>query len=96
MSLKLIPVESDAQDGRGKKQKHFNPGNQIKKNGGRQNGGWRKGGALKHICLRLVRFINRGSRFTYEQIDDLIMALHHSILSLQKQKQEMLRKKGKK
>ena len=94
MSLKLIPVEHFA-EGSGnnggstsKKQKQFNPGNQIKKNVEHKGGS-----PLKLICLRLVHFINRGSKFTYEQIDELIVALHHGILSLRKQKQEMLRKK---
>ena len=92
MTLKLIPIEHSGGNGKnpnGKKTKHFNPGNQIHKH--TKNGG----GSLKNICLRLVHFINRGSKFTYEQIDELIMALQRSILSLQKKKQEMMkRKKG--
>ena len=92
MTLKLIPVENiSRRDGTHseKKQKHFNPGNQMRKNGGSE------GSPLKNICLRLVHFINRGSRFTYQQIDELIVALHRSILSLQKKKQEMMRRKQK-
>lgn len=83
MSLKLIPVEHSG-NGRGKKQKHFNPGGKIKENGHKEN-------SLKSICLRLVHFINRGSKFTYQQIDELIMALQRSILNLQKKKQEILK-----
>lgn len=86
MTLKLIPVEPTS-NGHGKKQKHFNPGGKIKGNG-------HKDGSLKNICLRLVHFINRGSRFTYEQIDELIMALQRSILRLQKKKQEILKKRN--
>ncbi|MBI5413492.1 hypothetical protein HZA42_04060 [Candidatus Peregrinibacteria bacterium] len=89
MSLKLIPVEKPANvpSGPGKKQKSFNPGNKIKKN---DDG---KDHSLKGICLRLIHFINRGSKFTYEQIDDIIISMQHSILRLQKKKQELLRNK---
>lgn len=92
MALKLIPVEGAPGGGcaQGKKQKHFNPGNKIKK--GASRGG--QSGSLKHICLRLVHFINRGGKFTYEQIDDLIMGLQHSILNLQKKKQDILKKRS--
>ena len=90
MTLKLIPMEESTgeQINHGKKQKTFNPGNKIKNNGHREGG-------LKNICLRLVHFINRGGRFTYEQIDELIMSMQQSILSLQKKKQEILKKKNK-
>lgn len=87
MTLKLIPIESTIHGNSSGRHKHFNPGNKIKKNGKK------KDTILKNICLRLVRFINRGSRFTYEQIDDLIVAMHHSILNLQKKKQDILKKK---
>lgn len=88
MSLKLIPVEiGGTERNRGKKQKIFNPGYRIK----RKN----SSGGLKNICLRLIHFINRGSRFTYQQIDELIMSLQKSILSLQKKKQQILQKKSK-
>lgn len=84
--MKLIPVEmscqAEATMGKKQKQKYFNPGHKIKK----QN-------PLKGICLRLVHFINRGTKFTYEQIDDLIMSLQHVILNLQRTKQEILRNK---
>ncbi len=89
MSLKEIPTEPQLPSTlqfAGQKQKGFNPGNKIKKAEG--------GNPLKTICLRLVHFINRGSKFTYDQIDELIGALHQSILSLQKKKQEMLRQKN--
>ena len=84
MSLKPIPVESTPPSGQ--KQKHFNPGSTLKKH--------RADGTLKHLCLRLIHFVNRGSRFTFEQIDELIMSLERSILSLRKKKQEMMRKKN--
>lgn len=95
MSLKLIPVETlRNENGNGKersasshKQKSFNPGSRIKKEG---NG---KTGPLKNICLRLVHFINRGGKFTYQQIDDLILGMQSSILNLQKKKQEVMRNK---
>lgn len=90
MGLKLIPVENGqyaASDGKhvlsGKRCKSFNPGNKIKKHC-KQN-------PLKGICMRLVHFINRGSKFTYQQVDDLIMTLQHSVLNLQKKKHEMMR-----
>ncbi|GEM_PF-3777374 len=90
MTLKLIPVENVSRQGGQNGKKHFNPGNQIRK------ASKSEGGSLKNICLRLVHFINRGSKFTYQQIDELIVALHRSILSLQKKKQEMMRRKQKK
>lgn len=90
MSLKLIPMEPA--DKSGQKQKHFNPGNKIKKTTPSLEGF----GSLKHICLRLVAFINRGSRFTFQQIDDLIVALERSVMSLRKKKQEMMKRKERK
>jgi len=69
--------------GKKQKQKYFNPGQKIKKEN-----------PLKGICLRLVHFINRGTKFSYEQIDDLIMSLQHVILNLQRTKQEILRNKA--
>ncbi|MBI2638690.1 hypothetical protein HYW83_03815 [Candidatus Peregrinibacteria bacterium] len=90
MTLKLIPVEhsgTNIGNHNGRKQKSFNPADRMRKNSKGDSGG------LKNICLRLVRFINRGSKFTYEQIDELIMALQRSILSLQKKKQEIMRRK---
>lgn len=89
MSLKEIPHESQLPSTlqfAGQKQRGFNPGNKIKKAEG--------GNPLKRICLRLVHFINRGSKFTYDQIDELIGSLQQSILSLQKKKQEMLKGKN--
>ena len=89
MSLKEIPSEPQVPSTlqfAGQKQKGFNPGNKIKKAEGSN--------PLKVICLRLVHFINRGSKFTYDQIDEIIGALQHSILSLQKKKQEMLKEKN--
>lgn len=87
MSLKLIPVEKCANGAGGQKQKHFNPGNKIKKTGGKNT-------PLKDICLRLVHFINRGGKFTFEQIDELIISMQHSILNLQKKKQDILKNKN--
>ncbi|MEK9133082.1 MAG: hypothetical protein AAB606_05250 [Patescibacteria group bacterium] len=91
--MKLIPFETfgASKISNGKKQKHFNPWNKVKKSNGSQPGHF---GSLKGICLQIVHFINRGKRFTYEQIDDLIVALQHSILSLQRKKQEMLNDKN--
>ncbi len=88
MSLKLIPTETgnhgeaNGKDISRRNGKQFNPGNKIKKNS-----------SLKVMCLKLVHFINRGSRFTYEQIDELIMGMQSSILGLQKKKQEILKNK---
>lgn len=89
MTLKLIPHELPEKNGNGNHPggKHWNPGNKIKKN---------NNGVLKNICLRLIHFINRGSRFTYQQIDELILVLHQSILGLQKKKQELLQNKRQK
>lgn len=92
MSLKLIPTEEAGKNGfsqNEKKRKHFNPGNKLKHNGA--NGA--HDSSLKNICLKLVHFINRGSKFTYEQIDELIINMQRSVLALQKKKQEVLRKK---
>lgn len=91
MSLKLIPVEETAGNGElgfSKKQKHFNPGTKTKKKIGN------KESTLKSMCHRLVHYINRGGRYTFEQIDDLIVSMQHSILNLQKKKQEILRNKS--
>lgn len=88
MTLRPIPVENNGPHTKNKKQ--FNPGQQIKKRNGAHHL------SLKTICLRLVAFINRGSRFTFQQIDEIIMTLHHAILSLQKRKQEMVKKKNSK
>lgn len=87
MALKLIPIESGGNGHALGRSKHFNPGNKIKKTGKQKNT------ILKNICFKLIHFINRGSRFTYEQIDDLIVGMHHSILNLQKKKQEILDQK---
>ena len=93
MTLKLIPFElfSNSSEKKAKgdpRFKSFNPGNKIKKNkiSDLQSG-------FKNICLKLIHYINRGSHFTYEQIDDLIMHLHRGILVLQKKKQELLKSK---
>lgn len=83
MSLKPIPLEPTA---RREGKKSFNPGNRIKKDP--------SDFSLKTLCLRLIRFINRGSRFTYQQIDEIIMGLEAGILKLRKKKQEMMKKKG--
>lgn len=89
MSLKLIPVEETPRETRAKQKhlKHFNPGNGIKNTE-------QKHFSLKDICLKIIRFINRGSRFTYEQIDELIESLQRSILNLQKRKQELIKEKN--
>ena len=97
MTLKLIPTEETGKNAffqNGKKQKHFNPGNKLKNHGGGKNGAnGSHDGTLKSVCLKLVHFINRGSRFTYEQIDEVIIHMQRSILALQKKKQEVLKKK---
>lgn len=90
MTLKIIPTEEAGSNDfcqNGKRQKHFNPGNKIKDKKAS------KDGSLKNICLKLVHFINRGSKFTYQQIDELIMGMQKSVLSLQKKKQEAMKKK---
>lgn len=75
--------------GSNKKQKHFNPGDKLKRKKN-ENGG------LKEVCLKLVHFINRGGSFTYQQIDELIMSMQHSVLNLQKKKREIIEKKRQK
>lgn len=92
MSLKLIPLELPGREG-SRKQKNWNPGHKIAKTNAKGKNG---ASPLKSLCLRLIHFVNRGSRFTYEQIDELILTLHHAILNLQKKKQEILRKRHKK
>lgn len=93
MTLKPIPVEphstASSSVGQRKKQKYFNPGHKIKNSAEQKEGSH----SLKGICLRLIHFVNRGSRFTYEQIDELIMSMQKSILNLQKLRQETLKKK---
>lgn len=85
MSLRPIPIEKlpNAEPRQGKKS--FNP--PMAK---------RSGSSLKELCLRLIRFINRGGRYTVQQIDEIIMTLHRSILHLQKEKREILIRKFKK
>lgn len=90
MTLKIIPTEEANPNDfcqNKKRQKHFNPGNKIKKT----DAG--KDGSLKNICLKLVHFINRGGKFTYQQIDELIINMQKSILALQKKKQEAMKRK---
>lgn len=92
MSLKPIPEEPLAKfcnGSCGKKQKHFNPGDKIKRRSANRHI------SLKEICLRLIRFINRGSKFTCEQIDEIIMAMQQAILGLQQRKHEMRMKRKK-
>ena len=97
MSLKLIPTEEAGKNDfsqNGKKQKHFNPGNKLSHSTHGKNGASNAhDGSLKSMCLKLVHFINRGSKFTYEQIDEVIIHMQRSILALQKKKQEVLKKK---
>ena len=89
MTLKQIPIEEKPENASKKQKqfKQFNPGNRIKKQPGRHS--------LKDVCLGLVRFINRGSRYTYEQVDEIITGLQRSIFSLQQKKQEILKKRKK-
>lgn len=97
MTLKLIPVERASNNGNGafcqnnekrkRSQKNFNPGHQISKKNRE------KDKSLKNVCFRIIHFINRGSKFTYQQIDDLIMAMEHTVLGLQKKKREIIERK---
>lgn len=104
MSLKLIPVEKQTEEPSDvAKQKGFNPlqkrlHNEAKKTSKLQEVTLQqqKDSGLKNVCMRLVHYINRGSRFTYEQVDELIVSLHRGILGLQKKKQEIIQKNGKK
>lgn len=97
MSLKQIPFEEEAKNaghkksghaGHGKRHRHFNPGSGMHKAAAHDSP------SLKSICLKLVHFINRGSKFSYEQLDELIVYLHHSIIKLQKKKHELLTAKN--
>lgn len=85
MTLRPIPVEQTPK--KKNAERLFNPGNKIKKN--------HADFSLKHLCLSLVHFINRGSRFTYSQVDELIGGLYRLILHLQRKKQDILKKKQK-
>lgn len=92
MSLKQIPNEGifgiDHAHG-GKTCKHFNPGNKIKKQEKVENGAF----SLKTICMELVHYINRGSKYTSQQVDELIHRMQRGVVGLQKTKHEMLEKK---
>lgn len=94
MSLKLIPNESVPAEGK-KQNKTFNPGGGMKKSAANSKGTPSDGPSLKELCLRLVHFVNRGGRYTFEQVDDIIVSLQHGILKLQKKKQDILRNKTK-
>lgn len=85
MSLKLIPNESLPVE-RKKHTMAFNPGNAIKKEGGDSF-------SFKELCLRLIHFVNRGSKYSLQQVDDIIVSLQHGVLKLQKKKQEILHQK---
>lgn len=92
MSLRLIPTEEPATSAhnavaKNKSKKNFNPGSKLTKETASHDVG------LKAICLRLVHFVNRGSRYSYEQVDEIIGGLHQSILGLQKKKLELLKKR---
>lgn len=45
---------------------------------------------LKNICLRIADFINAKGRSSVQQIDDLIMGLQRSVLTLQRKKRILL------
>jgi len=86
MSLKPIPVEQPAkntkkQDGK-KHTQSFNPYMKKKKDEH----------SLKNITLGLVRYINRGSKYTTNQIDEIIIGMQRSILRLQQDKQDSMKK----
>lgn len=68
------------------KGKQFNPGAQIKQAKKTSHDTSR----LKELCLRIARFVNRGGKFSYEQVDDLITGMQSGILSLQRKKQQIL------
>ena len=94
MTLKLIPVEptsetrvfnNDAQP----RDKHPTGNHTQKKN---KN----SGKSLKNICFKIVHFINRGGKFTYEQMDELILSMQRSIVNLQKKKREIIEEKHRK
>lgn len=51
---------------------------------------------LKNICLHFVHFINRGTKYTIQQIDELIMGLQRSVIRLQKKKHQLLRQEHEK
>lgn len=89
MSLKLIPVEP-CRGPSAKQRGGFNPGAAIKKRPAEKNK------SLRGICLRLVHYINKGEKYTLEQIDELIINMQRSILNLQKKKQEVIRRRTKK
>lgn len=86
MSLKEIPVENPSRSGQ---MEHFNPGSRLKKKNKKESG------SLKELCLKLIGYINRGRRYTYDQIDELVMGMHRSILDLQKKKHQILKKRRK-
>ncbi|PIQ78493.1 hypothetical protein COV82_00890 [Candidatus Peregrinibacteria bacterium CG11_big_fil_rev_8_21_14_0_20_46_8] len=91
MTLKPIPHESLAKSeqkkhSNRKKNKNFNP----------KVSNTSSDTTLKTIVSGLVRFVNRGSKYTVEQIDDLIMAMQRSIIRLQKEKHSIMQKRERK
>ncbi|PJC37521.1 hypothetical protein CO046_00055 [Candidatus Peregrinibacteria bacterium CG_4_9_14_0_2_um_filter_53_11] len=104
MSLKQIPTENLAdcvistslknepqpKTGTARSTKNFNPGNTIKKTTGKE------GKSLKELCLKLARYINRGSSASTDEIDTVITGMHRGILKLQKEKNEKLRERARK
>lgn len=94
MTLKLIPVEPTSET------RAFNNDAQPKGKLQRGNNAPKKnknsGKSLKNICFKIVHFINRGSKFTYEQMDELILSMQRSIVNLQKKKREIIEQKHRK
>lgn len=94
MTLKQIPIE-DPEGQRAKKTrgaKHFNPGQRISPTA-EKSVNQSNGVSLKEVCVHLVHFINRGSRYSVEQLEKIISDLQRSVLTLQKKKTEMVRTK---
>jgi hypothetical protein len=92
--LKQVPLEevfeikpiSGTSTSTKQKSKKFEP--ELKNTNNKSSHGDR---LVRKICIRFIGFVNRGKKFTFEQIDDLILGLQRVILHLQKQKHTLLR-----
>lgn len=90
--LKPIPVEEAER----KKPHHFQNGKKQKAkiNGNGFHARIISGDEnfLKLICVNFANFVNKETKSTIQQIDDMIMGLQKSVLRLQKKKYELLKK----
>jgi hypothetical protein len=94
MTLKLIPVERSSETSAFNNDVQPKSKRQSKNYAQKKNRNSNK--SSKNICFRIVDFINRGSKFTCEQMDELILNMQRSIVNLQKKKREIIEEKHRK